>query len=491
MPSTTSSANMLLPIPVVGTDPGPQYGTDINSCLTIIDGHNHTPGSGVPIPVAGLDINADLPIGNNNITAVKSLRFQSQGSPLVGASDLGCLFESGDDLFYNDGAGNQIQITQNGAIAGTPGSISNLVSPASASYVSLSATFVWQSNTLTPANMDAASYILRNLSASSKGLTLSPPAAMAADYTITLPALPVSGTKFVQMDSSGTQIATLDVDASTLVIASQVLKVPASGITATQLATDAVTTIKIQDGAVTAAKLASGVAAALQRVNFNTAGAHSWTAPADVSAVIVSARAGSGGGGSGCKASSSGNARGGGGGGGSTTFTTSIVVTPGVTYSLTVGAKGTGGAGVNSNGSGNVGGDGSNTTFDSLLTIRGGRGGAAGTNGGGLSAGGQGSMSDGGTGGDTATASTGGHQSQYAAGGSNGGGTLDGSGGGGGAGDGAGGDAGTGSPGNAGANGTSGGGGGGGGAQVTAGFSGAGGDGTDGSITVSYVSGSP
>lgn len=203
--ATNLSSNMNLPVPGVGTEAGPQYALDINNCLTIIDGHDHTPGSGVQLTPASLDINAELTINSNNLTDARSVRFAPQGAPLAEVTDLGCIYESGVDLYYNDGAGNQIRITQSGGIAGTPGSIANLVPPASASYVSANDTFVWQSDALTPANMDGASYILRNLTASSFGLTLSPPT-IASDYTITLPQLPLT-TLPLSISASGAMAA--------------------------------------------------------------------------------------------------------------------------------------------------------------------------------------------------------------------------------------------------------------------------------------------
>lgn len=217
MSVTNSSANMLLPIPAVGLELGPQYAIDINDCMTLIDAHDHTPGSGVQITPAGMNINIDLSMGGNNLTTIRSLRLSSQSSPLVGVLDINCVYDVLGDLYFTDGVGNQVRITQGGGVAGTPGSISGLVAPASASYVSANQTFVWQSDTLTPANMDAASYIFRNLSANSKGLTLSPPAAMGADYTLTLPALPAAATnKIVRLDSTGAFTASLTPDESTI-----------------------------------------------------------------------------------------------------------------------------------------------------------------------------------------------------------------------------------------------------------------------------------
>lgn len=212
----TISPNMLLPVPSVGTQSGPQYAQNINDCLSIIDQHDHSPGSGVPVTSTGLNINSDLSINDNNLVSLRSTRYTSQATPLALASDLTCVYVSGGELYYNDAASNQVQLTLNGGVAGSPGSISNLTSPASASYVSADKTFVWQSDVNTPANMDGGSYILRNITASSKGLTLAPPNAMAADYTITLPALPGT-TNIVTLTSSGALAATLNVDNSTLI----------------------------------------------------------------------------------------------------------------------------------------------------------------------------------------------------------------------------------------------------------------------------------
>lgn len=218
MANTVLSTNMILPIPVVGIDPGPDWANNINNCLTIIDQHNHAIGSGVQINPDGININSDLAFNNSNLTLARSLRLNPQVAPLALVGDLGCLYESGVDLYFNDGNGTQIRITQSGAVAGTPGSIANLVSPASASYVSANSTFVFQSDVNTPGNVDGGFFILRNNVASSKGLTLQPPSAMAANYSITLPSLPGSNLP-VSISSGGimsaAQITFAQLDAST------------------------------------------------------------------------------------------------------------------------------------------------------------------------------------------------------------------------------------------------------------------------------------
>lgn len=191
---------MSLVVPTVGSEPGPTYASDINTSLTIIDQHSHTSGSGVPITPGAININSALTFANNFATNVAGVNLYAQSAP---PSPVGTVYRSTNDLYFVDGLGNNIAITANGAVAGTPGSISNLVSPASAAYVAVSSTFVWQSNTGIAANLDAGSLLMRNLSPNSTfALTLSPPAAMGANYTITLPALP-GATSFLTINTSG------------------------------------------------------------------------------------------------------------------------------------------------------------------------------------------------------------------------------------------------------------------------------------------------
>lgn len=228
------TANMALTVPITGITVGPDWANEINACLVIVDSHDHSQGKGVAVTPLGLNINQDLTFGGFNATLVRSIRFQNPVSQPSGAQDVNCIYAFNGNLYYNNG-GFAVQITNGHAVVGTPGSIANLSSPASATYVSLSSTFVWQSDANTPANMDAASYILRNLSANSKGLTLAPPSAMAADFTITLPALPGSGTSLTTINSSGAMSTTAP-DGATIVNTGGQLKVPAGGITNLQAA---------------------------------------------------------------------------------------------------------------------------------------------------------------------------------------------------------------------------------------------------------------
>lgn len=238
--STVNSPNMNLPVPVVGNEAGPQYAIDINACMAQIDAHDHTSGQGVQITPSALNINADLTFNSMNAVGLRSSRYVSQGSPISGTSDLNCISVSGVDLYYRDGNGNIVRITQSGGVAGSPGSIANLTSPASASYVAIDETFVWQSDANVAANMDFRTAILRNAGAGSFGLTLQAPT-LSGDATMTLPQVPLA-TNFLTIASTGTIGAAIPI---------------AQGITTSMIADQNITTAKIADANVTLAKMAA------------------------------------------------------------------------------------------------------------------------------------------------------------------------------------------------------------------------------------------
>lgn len=254
--ATTLTPNMSLTLPGVGTESGPDYAIEINNDLSILDGHDHTSGYGTPVPTAGININADLSLNGFNLTTSRTLRLQTQTSTPAQSTDLGILYRLGSDLYYIDGSGNNIRITQSGSVSGSAGTITGLPSgTASASYGS--GTFTFQAATSTPANIDGGSYILRNNVASSKGLTLSPPSSMGADISMTLPALPGSQ-KIMTLDNSGNMAAAYGVDGTTLTISSNNLQIATNGVNTTQIATAAVTLAKMAANSVTTSNYVDG-----------------------------------------------------------------------------------------------------------------------------------------------------------------------------------------------------------------------------------------
>jgi hypothetical protein len=225
--ATINTPNMNLPVPVVGEEIGPQWAEDINLCLGVsgnaIDGHNHSPGNGVLIQPNGLDISSDLTFQGNNATALRSTRFAPQLTNISGPADIGALYEVGVDLWYNDGNGVQIRLTQSGGPVGATGNITGLVSPASAVYDPISLSLIWQSGVNIPATMDAGSIIVRDLTSNTYGITVQAPT-LTSNYSLTLPALP-GVQSFMTLDASGIISAPWTVDNTTIKIVSNQLVV--------------------------------------------------------------------------------------------------------------------------------------------------------------------------------------------------------------------------------------------------------------------------
>ncbi len=194
------SPNMNLPVPVVGTTPGPDWANNINSCMGGIDEHDHTPGHGVAISSSSIDINSDFSIDGFSLTDVEAIVFDAIPSFSTSQS----VYVVSPDLFFRDGNGNQIRITQSGAVSGASGTITGLPSgTASASFQSVGGTFQFQSATNTPANGSFASVLLAEQTTSPNTITLKSPTSLAASYNVTWPAAVPSATSLLAMSTSG------------------------------------------------------------------------------------------------------------------------------------------------------------------------------------------------------------------------------------------------------------------------------------------------
>lgn len=195
---SVTSPNMNLVISTVSVDSGLNWELNLNSSLNIIDQHNHTSGYGVQIPPAGLNINSALSFQGNQAINLGAAVFTAQSS----VATQNALYVSGLDLYYNDGSGNVIRFTSGGSVNATSSGISS--GAATAAFVS--GVLVVNAASNTPANIQGASLLLGNGVSGSKYLTLNPPAAMAANYSLTLPNLPAA-TSFIQVDTSGNMSA--------------------------------------------------------------------------------------------------------------------------------------------------------------------------------------------------------------------------------------------------------------------------------------------
>jgi len=118
MPNTVTSPNMTIVVPVVLTDPGPDWASRLYTALfTTVDAHDHTAGNGKTLRTTSMTVDADFPFAAFNATGLRTIRFNVQVSNPALGSDIDCLYVgTTGDLWYNNNAGTQIQLTANGVV---------------------------------------------------------------------------------------------------------------------------------------------------------------------------------------------------------------------------------------------------------------------------------------------------------------------------------------------------------------------------------------
>ncbi len=387
--STTPYMSLLLP--TVSSTIGPLYATENNNAFTTIDSHNHTSGQGVLVPTSGLNINADLSFASFNATALRSARLSTNASPLALVTDLGCLYRSGVDLWFNDGSGNQIQLTASGALnAASIGGIGGdyATSTASVAYSNSSKTFTFLQDTNKSSLLDTGTILLRRTDiTSSAATTIQANPSLTAGWTLTLPTAVPASTSLVQIDSSGNlSFSNTPPTLASLTLTGDLVVGTTSTFTgATTFSANTATTVPYLNGskvltssAVTPTELGYLAGIFSQPVcrsaitAFTSTG--TWTKatlnPKFVRVTVI----GGGGGGGGCENTGSGEgAAAGGGGGGGTSIKTILAATLGATETVTIGAAGTAASAGN-----NAGGTGGTSSFGTHATATGGTGGGGG-----------------------------------------------------------------------------------------------------------------
>lgn len=113
---TTTTPNMGLVKPDVLSTPAPTWASLLNAVFDAIDSHDHSSGEGVKITPSGMNISSDLSIGSNNLTSIRTTRFTNLSSWTPTASDLACFYVLNNEIYFRDGVGNNVKITNNGTL---------------------------------------------------------------------------------------------------------------------------------------------------------------------------------------------------------------------------------------------------------------------------------------------------------------------------------------------------------------------------------------
>lgn len=243
--ATTPKMGMDLPVP--SETQGPRWAEKINNALELrVDAHDHSEGKGARIPVAGLDIDADLSLEGHNLDDVRMARFGDQGETLAGGVDIRGLYVVGGDLYYNNGNGTPVRLTEGNALAfSTVGAIEGLPSianpDAKASWEDAVPGFSFYADADEFAKVRVGELLLHELDAESpKAVTIKSPASLASGYSVEFPASLPGASSFLTWGADG-KFATGPA--------------VSKGIDTANLADEAVTTAKIADLNVTRAKL--------------------------------------------------------------------------------------------------------------------------------------------------------------------------------------------------------------------------------------------
>lgn len=122
MAETSTTTNMALVLPTPGQRLGPTWASDLNAAFTLIDVHDHTSGKGKTLGVSSFTIDADVNYNNSyallNANYIGLDETATPATDFPAASKPSILFSGGanGELYFNDGAGNQVPLTSGGVV---------------------------------------------------------------------------------------------------------------------------------------------------------------------------------------------------------------------------------------------------------------------------------------------------------------------------------------------------------------------------------------
>ena len=190
---TTSNMGLTQPTPTTATGPG--WANSLNTNSGIIDVHDHSSGKGVKIGAPGLNIQSDISTNGNRLSDAKSVVFKDQSSSLS-ATDARGIYSLNGNLFFVNGS-TDVQITNGTALAGTPGSVTGLVSPASIVFSAQNFSFFYASSTF-------ADLSCRNVNLYQGAYAMQLTYGGTSSYTCTFPGAVPTQSALVVQNTSGT-----------------------------------------------------------------------------------------------------------------------------------------------------------------------------------------------------------------------------------------------------------------------------------------------
>jgi len=236
---------MSLDLPVVGPSGtiGPTYATMLNTAFNLIDSHDHTTGKGPKVTPAGINVNQNF---NFSGFGIYGLNYAKLIDNVATVSDFTSVYAEGGDLYWKNAGGVDVQITSGNTINVTAaGGIGGdyTTSTASVVYSDITKTYTFRQSPTVTGDIAAGSlYVYENI-VSGKYAKLKVPAALAANYDLTLPAalpgstLPafISSSGVITTGQIGAVMALASTDNSTLEVSSNALRIKDGGVTKSKL----------------------------------------------------------------------------------------------------------------------------------------------------------------------------------------------------------------------------------------------------------------
>ena len=227
MPQTPTTYMLLVQPSENGDDD--VWDTLLTAVFLLIDAHDHTTGKGTKVPTGGINIDGELEFNGKQATELGGAAFNNLGAPLSGGTYIAHV--AGGNLYFRNATTN-VQITSGatlnmttvGGIAGDYTSVS-----AEVAYVDAQDGYTFKQQVGAAvrqyAKMDSADVRLYEFKAHPAAgvptnfVGLASPAALAASYTLTMPAALPGLTTLVQMSATGA-ISTSNTVANSITLSS-------------------------------------------------------------------------------------------------------------------------------------------------------------------------------------------------------------------------------------------------------------------------------
>lgn len=199
--------NMNIILPELGQDSG-QWDDKLNAGLTLVDAHDHTSGKGPRVPTAGININADLAFGGFGPTGLGKAAFNAVTALSSGSKTL-FVNSADNELYWRTNGGTNVKLTSGTSInitlvGGIVGDYSSVGAEVAYDDANKRYTFKQQGSPKPWARIATGPVrIYEYNTTETVYVELAVAAALAASYTLTLPAALPGSTALCQVSAAG------------------------------------------------------------------------------------------------------------------------------------------------------------------------------------------------------------------------------------------------------------------------------------------------